>query len=118
MYDKTFHPRTHHIEVRLANTFLARLAGLMFRARLRPEEGLLLSPCRSVHTSFMRFPIDVVFLDHDFQVVGVVEGLPPWRLAGGFAGTHHVLELGAGRVQSLAIRRGDYLCLPRGGCRD
>jgi len=98
------------MKVKRANTFLARFAGLMFRASLSRDEGLLLSPCSSVHTSFMRFPIDVVFLDQDWRVVGIVEGLRPWRIAGGYAGSRHVLELGVGKVKQLDLKLGDYLC--------
>lgn len=112
MHDKKYQQRTHHLRVARANTFLARLAGLMFRKSLRPLEGLLLSPCRSVHTCFMRFPIDIVFLSDDYRVVGVVERLPPWRVAGGHVGTRQVLELVAGSVQQIRIQLGDYLCLP------
>ena len=111
MCDNVRQVKMHHINAKRASTFLARLTGLMFRKSLRPEEVLLLSPCSSIHTSFMQFPIDVVFLDHNYQVVGIVAGLPPWRWAGGYPSSRHVLELEAGRVKDLAIKLGDYLCL-------
>ncbi|MBS3985007.1 MAG: DUF192 domain-containing protein [Selenomonadales bacterium] len=104
-------PTTHHLTVKRAGTFLARLVGLMFRAGMAPLGGLLLTPCRSVHTCFMRFPLDVVFLDADFRVVGVVLHLAPWRFTGHNPQAHHALELSVGEVARLGIRLGDTLHL-------
>lgn len=95
--------------VKRADTFLARLVGLMFRAGMAPLGGLLLTPCRSVHTCFMRFPLDVVFLDADFRVVAVVLHLAPWRFTGHNPQACHALELSAGDVARLGIRYGDTL---------
>jgi uncharacterized membrane protein (UPF0127 family) len=66
----------------IADTFWTRFLGLMGRRALGAEEGLFLSPGGSVHTMFMRFPIDVVFLDDELRVLKVVTALRPWRLAG------------------------------------
>ena len=68
-----------------ADTALARVRGLLGRASLPSGEGILLRPASSVHTAFMRFPIDVVFLDRELRVLKVVPGLPPWRTAVLFA---------------------------------
>lgn len=86
----------------------ARLRGLLGQRGLRPGEGLLLRPCGSVHTCFLRFPIDVVLLDGDHQVLRVVERMRPWRLAGR-RGTKVVLELAAGEARRRAISPGDQL---------
>ena len=59
-----------------------RMRGLMGRKYLRQGEGMVLRPGWSIHTAFMRFPIDVVFLEWDLTVMDVVEGLKPWRAAG------------------------------------
>jgi len=67
---------------RVADRPLARLRGLLGRAALEPGEGLLITPTGSVHTCFMRFPIDVVFLDRDGAVLGVRADLRPWRASG------------------------------------
>ncbi|HEX6131429.1 MAG TPA: DUF192 domain-containing protein, partial [Actinomycetota bacterium] len=79
----------------------ARMRGLLGRKGLPSGEGLLLRPAGSVHTAFMRFPIDVVFLDRELTVVDVVPALPPWRTAAR-RGAKAVLELAAGE----ASRRG------------
>jgi hypothetical protein len=92
----------------LADGFLTRLRGLLGRRCLRPGEGLLLSPSSSVHTMFMRFPIDVVFLDRGLQVLGISADVRPWRLASR-RGARHVLELAAGEAQARGIRAGDRL---------
>ena len=92
----------------LADGFLTRLRGLLGRRGLKPGEGLLLSPSSSVHTMFMRFPIDVVFLDRGLQVLGVSADVRPWRLAAR-RGARHVLELAAGEAQARGIRAGEHL---------
>ena len=76
--------------------FASRLIGLQFRRRLPSDAGLLLVPCNSVHTCFVRFPVDVVFLDNRGGVLAVRHNLRPWRLAIGPRKTHAVLEMIAG----------------------
>lgn len=66
-------------QLELADTFFTRLRGLMFRPPLLPGSALWLRPCNGVHMCFMRYPIDVLFLDRDLTVVQVVENLQPWR---------------------------------------
>lgn len=86
--------------VKIADNFVTRFRGLMLRKALLPGEGLLLKHCPAIHCCFMRFPIDVVYLDEQMTVVGV-ETVRPWRLGGSFAGTKHVLELEEGRGSRL-----------------
>ena len=64
----------------IADTVWTRLRGLMGRRGLAPGEGLLLRPSGSVHTCFMRFAIDIVFLDGELQVLAVSPAVRPWRL--------------------------------------
>ena len=94
----------------VADNPIRRLKGLLGRRSLPAGEGLLLRPTGAVHTSFMRFPIDVVFLDDDLVVVHVVDELRPWRAAAR-RGARAVLELGAGERVRRGIRRGDRLAL-------
>jgi uncharacterized protein len=93
--------------VRVADTYLRRLRGLMGR-RLREGEGLVLRPAFSIHTSFMRYPIDVVFLDADGRVVSIRHALRPWRFASS-RGSRSVLELPAGEAARLELAEGDVL---------
>ena len=94
----------------VAQNPLRRLKGLLGRASLPHGEGLLLRPTPAVHTSFMRFPIDVVFLDDDFVVIDAVDALRPWRAAGR-RGARAVLELAAGERIRRGVRPGDRLAL-------
>ena len=65
----------------LADTALMRMKGLLGRAALQGEEGILLRPASSVHTAFMRFPIDVIFLDKENRIAKIAPSLRPWRTA-------------------------------------
>ena len=93
--------------VRSANGFLTRLVGLLARRRLGAEEALWLVPCRAVHTIGMRFPIDVLFLDREGEVVSALEGLRPWRLSPIVVRAHGVLELRGGTIRKSGTRVGD-----------
>jgi uncharacterized membrane protein (UPF0127 family) len=97
----------------LADRPLRRLLGLAGRKALPAGEGILLTPSSAVHTWFMRFAIDVVFLDGDFTVLGVRENVKPWRAAGR-RGARAVLELAAGEAAGRGIRPGDRLSLADG----
>jgi uncharacterized protein len=92
----------------LATSFWTRFRGLMGRASLAPDEGMLFRPAGSIHMFFMRFPIDAVFCDRELRVVKVVRGLRPWRTAGA-RGAKVVLELADGAAADL--REGEQLVL-------
>ena len=97
----------------LAKRFLARGRGLLGRSGLAAGEGLVIYPEWSVHSFFMRFPIDVVFLDRDLTVIEVVETVPPWRLKGR-RGAHAVLEIAAGEASRQGITPTDTLRMETG----
>jgi uncharacterized protein len=88
----------------------SRMRGLLGRNGLDRGEGLLLKPCGSVHTLFMGFPIDVVFLDRELSVVSVRPELRPWRTAGA-RGAKVTLELAAGEAARLGVAAGMKLRL-------
>lgn len=94
----------------LADSPPSRLKGLLGRAGLEHGEGMLLRPAPAVHTYFMRFPIDAVFLDRELRVLGVTPALRPWRWARR-AGARAVLELAAGEADRLGVRPGERLTL-------
>ena len=95
-----------------ATRFGSRLRGLMFTDAMPRGRGLLISHCASVHTCFMRYAIDVVYLDAQGRVTRLVEGLRPWRLSLGGRRAVHTLELGAGSIRRLGIRLGDRIAHP------
>jgi uncharacterized membrane protein (UPF0127 family) len=84
------------------------MKGLLGRSALTPGDGLLLRPATSIHTLFMRFPIDAVFLDRDLVVGKVAPGVMPWRLL--FARrARSVLELAAGEAERRGVAVGQRL---------
>jgi uncharacterized membrane protein (UPF0127 family) len=89
----------------LAETMFARMRGLLGRSGLSSGEGMLLRPAASVHTAFMRFPIDVVFLDREDRVMKVAADLRPWKVAA-CRGARTVLELPAGEAARQELRPG------------
>jgi uncharacterized membrane protein (UPF0127 family) len=94
----------------VASTFVTRLRGLLGRRGLAAGEGLLIRPTNSIHTFFMRFPVDVVFLDRHGVVVKIVSNLRPWRIAAA-ARARDVVELRAGEASARGIRLGDRIAL-------
>jgi uncharacterized membrane protein (UPF0127 family) len=92
----------------VADRALPRMRGLLGRSHLPEGEGLLLEPAYAIHTAFMRFPIDVVFLDSHMRVMKVVDSLPPWRTAGAHQ-AFSVLELSAGQAAERGVTVGDRL---------
>ncbi len=88
-------------KLQLAETFWQRFRGLQLRRTLASDEALLLRPCRSIHTHWMRFSIDVAMLDEMGVVLSVIHGQRPWRFVPRTEGTHSIVEAAAG---SLATR--------------
>ncbi len=107
----------HPLDLRLANTFLSHFYGLMLRKALQPDQGLLITRCPSVHSLFMRFAIDVIYLDRSGLVTRCTPHLKPWRASAGRSrltghATAHALELPAGSIQRLHIETGNRLHHP------
>ena len=98
-------------EVRSAETFWSRLRGLTFAKTLNEQSGLYLSPCRSIHTWFMKIPIDVVYLDAKNVVVATECSLDPWKMGKHAKGTKKVVELAAGKVAAEEIQPGQQWLL-------
>src|SRR5437879_3400082 len=92
----------------LADKPLLRMRGLLGRSGLPAGEGMLITPAPSIHTAFMRFPIDVLFLDRELRVIKIVEKLGPWRVASQ-ARARAVLELRAGESARCGVSVGDLL---------
>lgn len=97
-------------EVRLARSVWSRFRGLMGRRSLPEGQGLLLEPCSSIHCMFMRFPIDVIFLDREGRVVKVATNVKPWRLAAA-KGARSALELPAGVATRTHTTAGDRIII-------
>jgi hypothetical protein len=96
---------------RVAQDFWSRLKGLIGARTLRDGEGLVIMPCRSIHTMFMAFPIDVIYVDAEHRIVDIELDLQPWKLSLPRRRSHYVIELPAGTVISTGTAVGDHLSL-------
>ena len=92
----------------VADTGETRRKGLLGRDRLAPGEGLWIVPCESIHTFWMKFPIDLVYLNRKNQIRKLRSDVPPWRLSACLS-AHSVLELPSGTIRNTQTRRGDTL---------
>jgi uncharacterized membrane protein (UPF0127 family) len=96
-------------EIRKAYTFLRRLMGLAFTKELPVGYALHIQPCRSVHTFFMNYALDVIYLDEQMKVVGCEEYLQPGKIGKQFPGVRSVVELPAGRIRETETSVGQAL---------
>ena len=99
--------------LRLATGMFQRMRGLLGVRSLDADEGLWIQPCNSVHTFFMRFPIDVAFLDREGVVLKIAPGLRPFRMAAGGRRARSALELAPGAAARLGLEVGQALMNPR-----
>src|SRR5712691_10357036 len=105
--------RTGHVmasAVEVAVTSVDRRRGLLGRDVFDVSAAFVLSPCCAIHTAFMRFPIDVMFLDCEGEVIKIVRDLPPWRMAVAPRG-RAVIELAGGSLRSRDVQLGDRIYL-------
>jgi len=94
-------------QVEDADSVWKSFAGLMLRASLPDERGIRFKPARGIHTHFMRFPIDLIFLDGEDKVLKIREAMPPWKLDWTRAAT--VIEANAGVASAAGLTVGDRL---------
>lgn len=99
------------MKLREADTFWKRLKGLMFEPDLPVGSAIHIVPCRSIHTFFMRFPIDVLYLDRNWKVVAAEESVLPRRVGKLVREADSVLELPAGSIRATSTEVGQTLCL-------
>ena len=111
---RLLHPRTGRVlaeRLLVPRTLIGRGVGLMFRSHLQPGTGMWIVPCRGIHTLFMRFAIDAVFVDRRLRVLRVRLGIRPWRLVPLVLGGHSVIELPAGTLAGLRLEHGEALTI-------
>jgi len=96
------------LEVEVADSGPKRGKGLLGRKGLEPGEGLWIIPCEAVHTFFMQFSIDLIYLDRKHRIKKLRSEVPPWRLSACFS-AHSVLELAAGTIRNMQVKQGDTL---------
>lgn len=96
-------------KLHFADSFLKRFWGLLRFKRLIEGEGMIITPCKSIHTFFMRFSIDVIYLDSAMRVVAISPNIKPWRVVNGPKNSQHVLEMKAGTLVKTKTKIGHYL---------
>lgn len=93
----------------LADSFWSRMKGLMGKKDLPEDEGLLLVPCNSVHSMFMRFPIDLLFLNRELRVIKIIDRFKPWKATPIIRDCYQVVELKAGVASKKGVTIKDEL---------
>ena len=101
-------------DVDVADTSEKRRTGLLKHSGLGPGEGLWIKPCESVHTFFMKFAIDLVYIDKKQKVRKARKAVPPWRLSACLS-AHSILELPAGTIERTGTQAGDELSIETRG---
>lgn len=96
---------------KIADTFFTRFMGLMGKDGLSKRSGLLITPCNSIHMFFMKFPLDVVFIDTNYKVVHLEENIVPWRVSKIIWESASVIELPIGTIKESRTEIGDILYL-------
>ncbi|HHW02203.1 MAG TPA: DUF192 domain-containing protein [Thermoanaerobacterales bacterium] len=96
-------------KVETATNFTGRLVGLIFTTNFKTGMALLIVPCSSVHTWFLRYAIDVVFLDRGNRILKVAQSIPPFRIGPVVRGAAKVLELPAGVCRATGTEIGDVI---------
>lgn len=103
------HSRVLLNKVEVAESFMTRLVGLMGREQMAADSALWIHHCNSIHTCFMNFAIDCVFVDKDLKIKKIVQDVSPWRLVLPIWGANSVFEMPAGKALELNLREGDAL---------
>jgi hypothetical protein len=100
--------------IQIADTFWKRFRGLMLKPALEAGEGLLISPCSSIHMMFMKFPIDAIFIDAKIQVKALYRKLRPWlSISSIHRDACSVIELKAGTIDEVGLEIDDFLVLEK-----
>lgn len=95
----------------IARSFGDRLRGVLKHGDLEPDTALLITPCSSIHTFAVPFPLDAIFLSAQLRILHLAPNIAPWRIRWAPRGTKHVLELPAGTLDRLQLQEGTFVCL-------
>lgn len=96
-------------QTKVANHIWGRMLGLMGKRSLDEHHALFIYPCQQIHTFFMRFPIDCVFINQDYKVIYLLEHVRPWRVSEKVSEAYGVIELASGVIQKTDINISDRL---------
>lgn len=98
-------------DAKVADSFFSRSIGLLSRKTLSESESLIIKPCCSIHTFFMRFDIDVLFIGAKGKIIGLYENVNPWNVLPIHLTSKYVVELPAGCISNKNIQKGDEISL-------
>ncbi len=98
-------------DIETANTLLTRMKGLLGKPFLNPGQALIITPCNSIHTFFMRFAIDVLFINRNNVIVGLIGDLKPFRLSPVYFNSFFAVELPAGTIQATSTQLQDTISI-------
>jgi uncharacterized membrane protein (UPF0127 family) len=98
-------------EISKAYTFFTRLKGLMFSKSLPEGHGLHIQPCQSIHTFFMNYPLDVLYLNKELEIIGLEEEIMPSKIGQVYKNGNSVLELPRGTIQKSGTKVGHKIKL-------
>lgn len=96
-------------KARLAEKAIKRIKGLLGEKGLSQEEGLIIYPCKQIHSFFMKFSFDALFLDPDFNILHIEKAIPPFRISPMIKGSYIVVELPAGTAEKTGTEVGDKI---------
>ena len=94
-----------------ATSYFLRLKGLLGKSSLAPQEAIILEPCTSIHTFFMKFAIDAIFLNSENRIIALYSNLKPNRVTKVYWHAKRVVETQSGFIHSFNLREGDILCI-------
>lgn len=96
---------------KVADSFISRLVGLLNRKSLALGEGLLIVPCNSIHSCFMRFTFDAIFINENMEVIYIIESMAPFKFSPVIKEAKSVIELPAGVVRQTKTEPGDIISI-------
>jgi uncharacterized membrane protein (UPF0127 family) len=96
-------------DLKIANSFYSRAKGLLGKSHLENKEGLWIFRTNTIHTFFMKFSIDCVFIDRNLKVIGLRPNVKPWRMTYPVWKASHVIEVCKGTIQDQKVEIGDQL---------
>lgn len=96
-------------KITYANSIYGRFIGLMGKSELKKGEGVFLTPCNSIHMMFMKFPLDILFLDRKNKIIHITKDIKPWKISRVVFKAQSVLEVPAGTVENTKSNVGDII---------
>lgn len=96
-------------DVNVADNFISRSVGLLSKKSLKEGESLIIKPCCSIHTFFMKFAIDILFVGKNGQIIAMYENVKPWGVLPIHFSSSYVIELPTGWIKNKSIQKGDCL---------